>query len=212
VCQILNFIGKAHRMGKTSAIPDKDQEIIKTAVLKKPGTTVTEFRKNNPWAKWSDFTYYKYRNKFLTEAGRLDEISTSERSPGSTKKLDSSVVNIIRKSVLKDNHLTHGDFLKLHPKVLVLHSSYLRYRKKILEGANTKDEALAKTKKYTRRLRNLTYRSGWTYPVDKFLKNPIDGLYNLIDSLAGSFELVEIKKMDEETEKWVPTLEIREIE
>jgi hypothetical protein len=156
VCQILNLLGKAHRMGKTSAIPDKDQEIIKTAVLKKPGTTVTEFRKNNPWAKWSDFTYYKYRNKFLTEAGRLDEISTSE--------------------------------------------------------ANTKDEALAKTKKYTRRLRNLTYRSGWTYPVDKFLKNPIDGLYNLIDSLAGSFELVEIKKMDEETEKWVPTLEIREIE
>lgn len=84
-------------MDKKKGISEKDQAIIKKAVLANPKLTFLEFKSKNPSVKICDFTYFKYRYKFVSEAGRTDELpikqgnsAPSSYGSGRRKRSDAS--------------------------------------------------------------------------------------------------------------------------
>jgi hypothetical protein len=143
-------------------------------------------------------------------------------------KVDEKVSALVKAAVLKNPKLSHPDFIKIHPKLHINPTSFLRLRYMHVAAAGREDELplragydkpcsydgkhLTGKKNSVIKNKKRLYSTGWTCPLAEFNKHPIESLQSFLEAMSAqgrsNFELIKVDKMNEE--KWTTYLEVRE--
>lgn len=134
----------------------------------------------------------------------------------SSNFFDAETRELFRKDLSKYPRLSYNDFIAQFPKWKKVPKSTFSYHVNIIRK-------LLNTHLDPRSPSNIPHKKGfrpllpvWQFPYKDFEKNPLAALKSFVQALTNShrasFELIKIELPQEESDEWIPTLEVREIQ
>jgi hypothetical protein len=135
-----------------------------------------------------------------------------------SKRIPPTFLGQVREAVSKNPRIAFHVFQSMYPNNILTENQFNSAKERyVVLGKQKEDGGSRIMPPRQRRHRSISYRPAWVYKLSDFTADPLKGLGDAIDGLAGNFELVIIKKREENedgesTGSYADYIEIREIE